>query len=172
MGAALVLSGTLWTWFRPVLHKPLINKYAGAYKFDPLWVMAIIKVESGFAPGAHSKRGALGLMQLLPSTARDLAPEIGLARLEERDLKDPNINLHLGFYYLAKLQQEFPDDEVAVLAAYNAGPGIAQLWRKGKPSLDLSDIPYPETRQFVERVQRTYAMLKWLQRWKHTLGMD
>src|SRR4029077_8977190 len=75
---ALVYSGTAWLWLRPVLHKTLINKYAGEYKFDPLWVMSIIRVESRFAASAHSSRGALGLMQLLPSTARELAPELGL----------------------------------------------------------------------------------------------
>src|SRR5437868_5852808 len=70
----LVYSGTAWMWFRPVLHKDLINKYAGLYKCDPLWVMAIIKVESGFSAHAQSHRGALGLMQLLPSTARNIGP--------------------------------------------------------------------------------------------------
>jgi len=65
----LIYSGTAWLWLRPVLHKTLINKYAGEYKYDPLWVMSIIRVESRFAPSAHSSRGALGLMQLLPSTA-------------------------------------------------------------------------------------------------------
>src|SRR5947207_15390878 len=66
---AFVYSGAAWIWFRPVLHKPIINKYAGEYKCDPLWVMSIIKVESGFLPRAQSPRGAVGLMQLLPSTA-------------------------------------------------------------------------------------------------------
>src|SRR5947209_18168138 len=99
----LIYSGTAWVWFRPVLHKPLINKYAGEYKFDPLWVMAIIKVESGFETHAHSARGAVGLMQLLPSTARELAPDIGLTTFQDEDLKNPDINLHLGVYYLSKL---------------------------------------------------------------------
>jgi soluble lytic murein transglycosylase len=109
-------------------------------------------------------------MQLMPSTARDIAPEIGLTPFREDDLKDPDINLHLGFQYLSKLQHLFPDDDVAVLAAYNAGPGITQQWRQGKPVLDLSDIPYVETRHFVEQVQSTYAFLKAVQRWKTLFG--
>lgn len=166
----LVYSGTAWVWFRPVVHKPLINKYAGEYKFDPLWVMAIIKVESGFAAHAQSSRGAVGLMQLLPSTARELAPEIGIANFQDDDLKKPDINLHLGVYYLSKLQQLFPDDDVAVLSAYNAGLGKTQQWRMGKPVLEVGDIPYAETRQFVRRVDQTYGFLKMVQGWKYLLG--
>src|ERR1041384_1568464 len=61
----IVYSGTAWIWFRPVLHKNIINRYAGIYKCDPLWVMAIVKVESGFWRRAHSPRGARPLMQIL-----------------------------------------------------------------------------------------------------------
>jgi len=78
----------------------------------------------------------------------------------------------LGFHYLAKLQHLFPDDEIAVLAAYNAGPGITQQWRKGKPTLEIDDIAYPETRRFVQQVQTTYTVLKTLQRWKRLFGID
>ena len=170
-GLVLVYSGTAWIWFRPVLHKPLINKYAGVYKCDPLWVMAIIKVESGFLPRAQSPRGALGLMQILPSTARDIAPEIGLVLPADEDLKNPDINLHLGVYYLSKLEQMFPEDDNAVLAAYNAGPGITREWLKGKPVLEIEDIAYPETRRFVRQVDRTFGFLKMIQGWKYLLGM-
>ena len=167
----LIYSGTAWVWFRPVLHKPIINKYAGEYKCDPLWVMAIIKVESGFLPGARSVRGAVGLMQLLPSTARDIAPEIGLQLQNDNDLQDPDTNLHLGVYYLSKLEVMFPDDEIAVLAAYNAGPGITAEWRRGKPVLETGDIAYPETKRFVKNVERTYGFLKMVQGWKYLFGM-
>ncbi|MFA5974681.1 MAG: lytic transglycosylase domain-containing protein [Elusimicrobiota bacterium] len=165
-----VYSGTAWVWFRPVVHKPLINRYAAEYKFDPLWVMAIIKVESRFEPWAQSQRGAVGLMQLLPSTALELAPEIGAIHLKEDDLKTPEINIHLGVYYLFKLQRLFPDDDIAVLSAWNAGPGITQQWRKGKPALELEDIEYAETRRFVKQVDRTYGWLKMVQGWKHIFG--
>src|SRR6201995_2114115 len=141
-GAALfvfVYSGLAWIWFRPVLHKQVIDRYATTYHFDPLWVMAIIKVESGFYPQARSNRGALGLMQLLPSTARDIAPELGIKNFQPTDLRNPELTLKLGIYYLSKLQEMFPGDEVAVLSAYNAGPGITRQWRKGQPVLDISD---------------------------------
>ncbi len=169
---AFIFSGSAWLWFRPVLHKPLINKYAGIFKIDPLWVMAIIKVESSFQPKAQSSRGALGLMQILPSTAREIAPEIGVEFQNDADLTDPDINLHLGVYYLTKLQQTFPEDDVAVLSAYNAGPGATSQWREGKPALEIRDIPYPETRKFVRRVERTYGFFKLMQGWKYLFGFS
>jgi|SRR3989344_3812993 len=170
--AVLVYSGTAWLWLRPVIYKEIVNKYSGEYKFDPLWVMSIIRVESSFARSAQSPRGAVGLMQLLPTTARELAADIGLKNFKEGDLRDPDMNLRLGFHYLAKLRRQFPDDETSVLAAYNAGPGVTLQWRKGKPALERSDITYPETKRFVRRVQVTYTFLKSLQRWKHLFGID
>ena len=171
LALAFVYSGTAWIWFRPVLHKDLINKYSGLYRCDPLWVMAIIKAESGFLPRAQSPRGALGLMQMLPSTARDISPEVGVQIPTDDDLKNPDLNLHLGVYYLSKLEQLFPDDENAVLAAYNAGPGITREWLKGKPVLELDDIAYAETRRFVRNVNRTFGFLKMVQGWKYLFGM-
>jgi soluble lytic murein transglycosylase len=150
----------------------MINKYATEYHFDPLWVMSVIKVESRFAPWAQSSRGAIGLMQLLPSTAKDIAPEIGINNFQEQDLRKPDVNLHLGVYYLSKLERMFPDDDNAILAAYNAGPGVTQQWRRGKPVLDIEDIAYPETHRFVLNVQQTYRFLKMIQGWKRWFGMD
>jgi soluble lytic murein transglycosylase len=167
-----IYSGSAWIFFRPVLHKPLINRYAAQYQFDPLWVMSIIKVESRFAASAQSHRGAIGLMQLLPSTAQELAHDLGMANIQSADLKDPEINLRLGVYYLARLERMFPEDETAILAAYNAGPGITFQWRQGKPTLDMADIAYPETRRFVRRVRQTYHWLKMIQGWKHLFGAD
>ena len=172
LALAFVYSGTAWIWFRPVLHKNIINKYAGLYKCDPLWIMAIIKAESGFLPRAQSPRGALGLMQILPSTARSIAPEIGLQIAADDDLKNPDLNLHLGVYYVSKLGDLFPGDENAVLAAYNAGPGVTREWLKGKPGLELVDIAYPETRRFVHTVNRTYGFLKMVQGWKYLFGIS
>jgi soluble lytic murein transglycosylase len=169
--SVFVYSGLAWIWFKPVLHKSVIDRYAAAYRFDPLWVMAIIKVESGFYPHARSNRGAVGLMQLLPSTARDIAPELGLKTFQPDDLRNPETNLKLGIYYLSKLQDMFPDDEVAVLSAYNAGPGITRQWRAGNPVLDISDIQYGETKRFVREVERTFGYLKMIQGWKHLFGI-
>jgi len=167
---AFIYSGLAWSLVRPVVHKSLINQYASEFQLDPLWMMAIIKVESRFAASAKSHRGALGLMQLLPSTANDIGSTIGLNKVSPEDLTNPSINLHLGAYYLARLQHQFQDDEIAILAAYNAGPGVTRQWQRNKPTLELEDIPYPETRRFVKEVERTYHFLKFLQEWKHLFG--
>lgn len=168
----LVLLGALlwvtidagWPLLRPVVYKDVINKYAGEYKFDPVWVMALVKVESGFYSKARSPRGAVGLMQLLPSTAQEMASQIGLRKFQESSLRDPDINLHLGFQYLSHLRRKFGEENtIAILAAYNAGPSAVGGWMKDQ-ILTLPDIPYPETRRFVQQVDRTYRLLKFLQR--------
>lgn len=166
-GCLFVLSGTGWGVLRPVFHKQWINKYAGEYKFDPLWVMALIKNESSFVTRARSRRGAVGLMQLLPTTARDMSEDLHLGAVTPEMLQRPEVNIRLGFHYLSKLRQEFDDDQVALLAAYNAGPGAVRNWRGNRPRLTIEEIPYPETQRFVHRVQRTHHWLRRLQRVQH-----
>lgn len=166
----LIYSGTAWLLFKPLVHKETVNQYAGVYKMDPLWILSIIRVESRFIPKAKSHRGAVGLMQLLPSTAQQLAEELHMPKLSEEQLNDPDVNIRLGIYYLSKLDRKF-SNEVAVLAAYNAGPGIVSQWVEEKHPLTVENIPYPETKRFVQTVQQTYTALKWIQRWKHWFGI-
>jgi len=148
---------------RPVFHSDIIDQYAKQYDLDPLFVTALIKVESNFIRRARSDRGAVGLMQLLPSTARELADELGYRNFKIADLEDPKINIHLGTYYLSKLKKEFNGNETLVLAAYNAGKNKVQLWYRQDPLMGLEggDIPYLETRNYVKEVMRTY---QWLSR--------
>lgn len=161
LGLLAAASGSLWPLLRPVLHKDLINRYAAVYKFDPLFVMALVKEESRFQKTARSHRGAIGLMQLMPETALEMAKRTGqkvtLAQIEE-----PEMNIRLGFHYLSLLRDEFAGDPVAILAAYNAGPANARAWRKGGP-LALDQIAFPETRIFVRNVLRTH---RWLRRFR------
>jgi soluble lytic murein transglycosylase len=163
--ALFALAAFFWPLLRPVFHKDVINRYAAEYKMDPLFVMALIKTESGFMQSARSPRGAVGLMQLMPDTAVDMAGRVGL-RLAPGDLETPEVNIHLGVLYLAVLRQEFKDDVTALLASYNAGPKNVRSWRKGE-RLDMADIPFPETRQFVRRVTVTHAWLKRFQRMRN-----
>ena len=174
-GAALVLllfllffpSGIFWNAARPVFHKDIINKYAAVYKFDPLLIMALVKVESRFRKGAESHKGALGLMQLMPLTAMEMAQKVG-KNVTPEDLKNPEINIHLGIHYLYLLRNEFKTDTVAVLAAYNAGPANVRMWMQGGPLL-MEQIPFQETRQYVERILETHRWLKRFQRVKNAL---
>lgn len=153
---------------RPVFHSETIVLYSRQYEFDPLFITALIKVESNFFRRARSDRGAVGLMQLLPSTARELAYELGYKTFSKTDLENPKINIRLGTYYLYKLRQEFDGNEILALAAYNAGKNKVQLWYRQNPlvSIETSDIPYPETRNYVDNVMGTYKWLKKIQKLK------
>jgi soluble lytic murein transglycosylase len=151
---------------RPMFHTDTIKRYAGQYGLDPLFVTAVIKVESKFFRQARSHRGAIGLMQLLPSTAHELAGELGYRDFSDADLEDPNVNINLGMYYLYKLKKEYNDNEILALAAYNAGTGKVQSWYRVNPLLgvEIGDIPYRETRAYVRSVMRTYRWLKTIQK--------
>lgn len=113
----------------------IVQHYANAYGVDASLVLAIIQVESGFQPGAVSAKGAKGLMQLMPGTARML----GVA-----DPFDPQQNIAGGTLYLAQISQSFGGDLQLTLAAYNAGPGNVRRYG-GIP-------PFPETRRYIDAV--------------------
>ena len=115
----------------------LIYEVAARYSLNPHLVAAVVRVESSFNPRALSRKGACGLMQLLPETAR----RFGLRR---KDLFDPAKNLDAGARYLKWLADRFGQDPALVLAAYNAGEGAVQRYG-GVP-------PYKETRGYVDRI--------------------
>jgi soluble lytic murein transglycosylase-like protein len=115
----------------------LIYQVAARYSLNPHLLAAIVRVESSFNPRALSRKGACGLMQLLPETAR----RFGLRR---KDLFDPAKNLEAGARYLKWLSRRFGEDPIRVLAAYNAGEGAVQRYG-GVP-------PYKETRNYVNRI--------------------
>jgi soluble lytic murein transglycosylase len=164
----LVPTGLFWSLARPALHKDIINRYAAEYKIDPLFVMALVKAESGFSRVARSHRGAVGLMQLMPETGLEMARRAGLS-FTAADLENPEVNIHLGVQYLFVLRQEFKDDSTAVLAAYNAGPTNVRAWRRGG-RLRMEEVPFPETRDFILRVRWTHAWLKRFQRVKNVFA--
>lgn len=144
----------------PYFYREIIEKYAASYGVDPLLVAAVIRVESNFEPNAVSRRGALGLMQLMPATADWIAPQLGIADLTEEMILDPEINIRLGTWYLANLATEFNHNREQVLAAYNAGRGRVAGWLvegvwSGRYE-DVEDIPFPETRNYVSKVNAAY----------------
>jgi len=116
----------------------LIADHSVRHGLDPRLVTAVVEVESAYRPRARSRKGAMGLMQLMPATAAQLAVD---------DPYDPEQNLRAGVAYLARMVERFETLELA-LAAYNAGPEAVERHR-GVP-------PYRETRDYVERVLRLY----------------
>jgi len=137
---------------------------------DPYFVAAVIREESSYDPRARSWVGAVGLMQLMPDTARLVAREAGLVYDEPASLWDPGLNIALGTRYLASLRARFQEPLLAV-ASYNAGPHRVQRWLADRPTADLEEfvdqIPFDETRGFVKRV-----FTSWQQYRRHygTLG--
>lgn len=146
-------------FFFPFPYREIIEEKAGDTGVDPRLVAALIYVESKFNHLAVSRKGAAGLMQLLPETGEWVARQQGMDFSRDH-LFEPRKNLELGIWYLAYLHQIFEGETVLALAAYNAGwPKVKQWLDSGRwqgSYGDLHNIPYPETRQYVTRVLRIY----------------
>jgi soluble lytic murein transglycosylase len=134
----------------PLRHDDIIRQQAAEKDLDPALIAAVINAESGFDPHARSAAGARGLMQVTPATAQAIADESGGVTFEVDDLEDPQINISYGSYHLRELLDSYGGNEIAALAAYNAGSGNVDAW--GGAGLGLDEIRFPETRAYVENV--------------------
>jgi len=134
----------------PLQHEDIIRQQASAKNLDPALVAGVIFAESHFRSGQTSPAGAEGLMQITPETARDIARRSGGVDFTVADLATPQVNIAYGSYLLRELLTRYGGDEEAALAAYNAGPGNADKW--GGAALRVEDIPFAETRAYVEKV--------------------
>lgn len=140
----------------PLQHEDIIRQQAREKHVDAALIAAVIYAESKFSDRTSSA-GARGLMQITPETANEIERHSGGTTFHVGDLSDPEINIRYGTYRLRELLDLFEGDEIAALAAYNAGPSSAERWGGSKMTLD--DISYPETRAYVEEVldkQRAY----------------
>jgi soluble lytic murein transglycosylase len=125
-----------------------VRGHAANYDIDPTLLAAVIEQESKFRADAKSSAGAIGLMQLLPDTAKGIAIHTGGSKFVLSDLYNPEINIRYGAWYLHHLMQRYGDEKTA-LAAYNAGQQNVDRWRaEGK------GIEFPETRAYVDKVER------------------
>jgi soluble lytic murein transglycosylase len=144
----------------PKKYQQYVEKYAKKYEVEEEIIYATIRVESSFKPDAISNSNAKGLMQLLDSTAEELAKD---EDIEEVDLFDPEINIMLGTKYIAKLLNKYENLEVA-LAAYNAGIGTVDSWIQNNvissDGSDIEKIPFQETNNYVRKVLRDYKIYK------------
>jgi len=133
-------------WY-PLHYEQIVRGHARHYELDPALVAAVIYQESKFKANARSKSGAIGLMQLLPDTAKGIALHTGGAQFVVADLYNPEINVRYGAWYLHHLMQKYGDERTA-LAAYNAGQDNVDRWRR-----DGVGIQFSETRAYVKRVE-------------------
>jgi soluble lytic murein transglycosylase len=149
------LPARLWQLYYPLGYGEHVRTAARAVGLDPFVVAAVIREESSYDPRARSGVGAVGLMQLMPDTARIVAQEIGRPLTEIAALWEPPMNITLGSRYLSQLNARFKEPLLAV-AAYNAGPHRVQRWVAERPQADLEEfvdqIPFDETRAFAKRV--------------------
>ncbi len=130
----------------PLAYEHLIRGHAENYDLDPALLAAVIYRESKFDPDARSSSGAVGLMQLLPETAEGIAVNTGGEKFVVSDLRNPEINVRYGSFYLKRLLRKY-DDERLALAAYNAGQTNVDRWVE-----EGSGIEFPETEQYVDEV--------------------
>jgi len=115
----------------------IVDRHARRFGLDPLVVLAVIQVESGFDPTAVSSQRAMGLMQLQGDTARELAMDLGLQWTGDDLLFDPDVNILLGCAYLSRLIERFGDLDAA-LAAYSSGPGAVAARRDARGRIPLA----------------------------------
>jgi soluble lytic murein transglycosylase len=164
VAAAVVAAAAAWVvhdrpaWYEraryPLRYEEIVRGHARNYRLDPPLLAAVIYQESKFDADARSSSGAIGLMQLLPETAKGIATRTGGTRFVVDDLFVPELNVRYGAWYLRHLLDKY-GDEATALAAYNAGQANVDRWRA-----EGGGIEFAETRHYVRRVQelkRIYA---------------
>ena len=158
VGAFAYVDATEPGWYvrlrYPLHYDAIVRGHARNYQLDPALLAAVIYQESKFHVHARSSSGAIGLMQLLPDTAKGIAVHTGGSRFQVSDLDDPEINVRYGSWYLRHLLDKYGDERTA-LAAYNAGQENVDRWRaEGK------GIEFGETRHYVKRVEHLKTLYR------------
>ncbi len=141
----------------PIVYKDSVLREAKKQSLSPAWVFAIARRESAFMPDAKSPVGALGLMQLMPLTAKQLSRKLREPYLSPQQLLNATKNLHLGTAYLNELYKSLGQNIVLATAAYNAGPHRVYQWMPPEnvsmdPDIWIENIPFYETREYVKNV--------------------
>jgi soluble lytic murein transglycosylase len=165
-GAFAVVDVTSPPWFEriryPLRYSEYVRVHAREHHLDPALLAAVIYQESKFNADAKSSSGAIGLMQLTPSTARGIAIRTGGHAFRTDDLYNPEINIRYGTWYLDHLFQKYRSKQL-VLAAYNAGQGNVDRWRA-----DGEGVQFAETRAYIKRVENLQRI--YYDAWRGELG--
>lgn len=150
-------------YFYPQDYSGYVSQYSQQYSVDEALVYSVIRTESGFRAEVESSVGAKGLMQIMPDTFEWLQTlHDSEVTHTDSDLYDPEINIKYGTFYLSYLIDHYDGNELLAVAAYNAGLANVDSWledeRYSSDGLTLSEIPYNETSQYVERVEKTKSV--------------
>ena len=148
----------------PRAYREIVRAYSSKYNVNEYLVYSMMREESRFQKDAVSPANAIGLMQLLPSTAGITSSEVGISGFNTEMLNIPRVNIELGIYYLKKVLDQFNGDIHLALASYNAGPHRAEDWIITFPNLSkdefVEEIPFRETRNYIRRILRSYGAYK------------
>ncbi|MDR0617690.1 MAG: lytic transglycosylase domain-containing protein [Endomicrobium sp.] len=138
-----------------------IQEYSNSFNVDPILIKAIMKKESNLNVNAISSKGAVGLMQLMPKTAREISKQLKVPNFSISSLKEPKTNIMFGVYYVSKLLNYYNNNLILALSAYNAGIGNVDKWyNKQKTDFKIKDIPFNETKNYVKSIIFTYKVYK------------
>ncbi|NIR18165.1 MAG: lytic transglycosylase domain-containing protein, partial [Desulfobacterales bacterium] len=148
----------------PKGYQEFVAPYSKKYGVDELLVYSIIREESRFQKDAVSPADAVGLMQLIPPTARSVARQIGINGFSTSMLTIPRINIEMGIFYFKQVLDKFNGDVELALASYNAGPHRAADWKVRFYGLEkdefIEEVPFRETRNYIRRILRSYGAYK------------
>lgn len=154
---------TFLKFFYPIQYEEYVEKYAKEYDLDKYVVYSVIHTESKFDEKAVSDAGAIGLMQLMEETAEYCNSEGEFGYNISEQLFDPEVNIHIGCYYLSSLIKKFGSLELALIS-YNSGPGNVTKWLENDEYSDgeggLNITPYKETNDYVDKVLKSYKRYK------------
>ena len=152
----LIFAFGYYNVYYPIRYKEYINKYSQEYNLQPELVASVINAESGFNKNAKSNKGAIGLMQILPSTGKYISSMLN-EEFSINKLYNPETNIRYGCFYLNYLNKKFKNERIS-LCAYNAGENTVFLWLKNdslsKDGINLDSIPYKLTDDYVKKIIR------------------
>ncbi|MFH1829327.1 MAG: transglycosylase SLT domain-containing protein [Pseudomonadota bacterium] len=150
----------VWEQAYPKAYDPIVKRLKPKGDIDSMLVWSIMRNESAFRPRVISPAGAVGLMQLMPTTAGLMAKDLGEGKVSVKDLYKPGTNIAYGITYLNELSNMFPGNAVAIIASYNAGEQAVARWLKNGSFKDIEEwieeIPYSETNLYVKKVLTSY----------------
>lgn len=156
----------LWRLAYPDGFSRIISKLSNHLNFSPYLILALMRAESNFKANAFSPVGAMGLMQIMPNTGKQIAKKLKDKNFITEHLLDPKTNIAFGSWYFNSLTEKFDGNTILAIPSYNAGPHNVKKWVRQFGSLKVDEfiesIPYHETRNYVKRVVRNFGVYRTL----------